>query len=218
MKIKEAREAYTKKDSRGYKTGARAFANMSQEQLVDTARNVAKQTNRQFKKMVDAGYQSPAVRGLIKEVSGVTDLQGLTPDEKYQAGKISVSVNDSPEVLRSKIEESIKFMEAKTHTEKGTLKAEQQAIQTLAQKTDINLNSISRDQRNAMWRKIEEMKNDQGIFAADWAIGSTKVLEKIIDHMEMTGNDDISSLIDDFINFEYYGGRQNESLNSLFYD
>ena len=218
MKIKEARQAYSKTDARGYKMGARAFNNLSYNQMLETTRNLAKQTNRQFKKMVDEGYKTPAVRGLIKEISGETQLNGLNNTEMYNAGKISVSTNDTIEELRAKAENSIKFMEAKTHTAKGAERAEKMSIETLAQNSNVDLSQISRDQRNDMWAKIDELKNQQGIFASDWALGSSKVLEKIVTHMNQNKNLGIRDMLDDFVNYEYYGGRQNESLNSLFYD
>lgn len=191
MKIKDAREAYFREDKRGYKMGQRAFKDMTKDELYETARNLAKQTNRQFKNMLKADFRSPAVRGLLKSVSGNSKMSGKSIEEIYQQGAIKPKKTSTEAELREQISQAMDFMSAKTHTQKGTIVSELKAVATLAKtedaagraKVSIDISSLTRTERNDMWETINDLMEKNTEFRYDWYVRSAEILEEIVNHI-----------------------------------
>ena len=213
MKIAAIRSLFSAVDKKGYKVGARAFNNMDHDELYETAANVAKQSNRQFARMVKAGYNSPAVRGYINAIHpDITSLQGYTEEEILQLGKVQVKKGMTEETLKNQATISLKFMEAKTHTQKGTKAAESAALETLLKSEDalgdpkqsIDMTDMDRDTRRAFWEAIQEMKDKYNDMQDDWSAGSPIILAEIVTHLKDANATNVRDKIEELLKKKGY--------------
>ena len=211
LSIKEARDRYNKPKSNGGKVGMSAFTHYAEKDLLILARKLANQSNRQYKRMLSYNYKTPAVLGYFNVNANMNNVYDLKPSEIYDKGKISINKNMNKSQLLDNISHSLYFMNTKTHTVPGYMKALDLAKATLKEHTGVDLSSLTMQETTDFWNRYNQLLADGKQFAVENnSLGSPDTMKRInkykekhnvdtlLEAMEKMSNDMEDGTYDDF--------------------
>ena len=194
LSIQEARDKYNKKKSNGAIVGMNAFNHYLEKDLLNVARKLATQSNRQYKNMLSHNYKSPAVLGYYRANTGNRSDHKMDPTEMYNKGKITINKNMNKRQLMDAISHSLFFMNTETHTVSGYKKVLDRSKAALKENTGVDLTNLTMDETADFWNRYNQLLEEGKQFAVENnSMGSPDTMKRINKYREKY---DLNSLLD----------------------